>query len=461
MAKPNLGLPKISITFTTLAGSAITRSSRGKVALILNDENYTDADGVTSFDISDASDIPATGISAKNVDLIKKTLLGSPSQVFAFLIPPATYEGEQEVETSETVETTTTINSDVTVQSEVTVTDPDTGETSTQMSDVTVQSTVEVATTTIVTGTTMSTTTVTATVTVANALKEIADIKANYIAYPTGNADGQESVATFVIGQRKNRQRTLKAVVANYAADSYGVINFTTGNIKIDNPDYVEALAAVDGDTELVDENIPKYKTYTAAEYTGRIAGIAAGLPLDRSLTYYTLPEVISCKKYDDADAAVDNGELILIDEKDGLGVKIGRGVNSFVNFSSTEGEDFRFIKIVEACDLIKDDITTSFKENYLGKIVNSYNNRMLFISAVNSYLAGLKGTVLDNSPSATNAVETDIDKVREYATRHGRDVSTMNAQSLKEYSCGTNIFLRGSITPVNAMEDLNVEFTL
>lgn len=473
MAQPSIGLPSVIVSFRTAAGSAITRSSRGKVALILNDENYKDSDGVVSFDISEASDIPATGISEKNVDLIKKTLIGAPAQIFAFLIPPATYEEEQEVTTEETVSTTTMITSDVTittdtvVQSEVTITDPETGETSTVTSDVTVetettvQSDVEIETTTVITSTTISSVTVTATVTVADALKEVANIKANYVAYPTGGADGQESLASFVNGQRKNRHKTIKAVVANCAADSRGVINFTTGNIKVANPDYTSALEAVDGDAELVDESIPKYKTYTAAEYTGRIAGIAAGIALDRSLTYYTLSEVVSCGKYADADAAVNNGELILIDEKDGLGVKIGRGVNSLINFSSEVGESFRYIKIVEALDLIQDDITISFKENYLGKVPNNYTNRMLFVSAVNTYLGNLKGPILDNAPSALNEVHIDLAATKDWATRNGVETSGMSDAQIEEISCGTNVFLSGNITPVNAMEDLRVDFVL
>ena len=460
MARPSIGLPKVQINFKTAAGSAVTRSSRGKVALILNDENYTDADGVTLFSISEASDIPSTGVSAKNVDLIKKTLGGSPAEIFAFLIPPKTYEAEQEVTTEETVETTTQIMSDVTVESEVTVTDPDTGDTSTVTSEVTVQSEVTIPTTTVVTGTTISSTTVTATVTAADAFKEIANTKVNYIAYPTGDPDGQESLASFASGQRKNRRKTVKAVVANYPADSYSVINFTTGQIKIDNPDYVEALEAADGDESLVDSSIPRYRTYTAAEYTGRIAGILAGLSLDRSATYYTLPEIISCQTYDDIDAAIDNGELVLVNEHDGMGVKIGRGVNSFVNFSGEQGEDFRYIKIVEAIDLIQDDITINFRENYVGKVVNNYENRKLFIDMINGYLISLQGAVLDNSPSATNRVEIDLAATREWAAQH-KKASTMSDQQLRELSCGTHIFLTGSITPVNAMEDLKIDFTL
>lgn len=485
MAKPSIGLPSVQINFKTSAGSAITRSSRGKVALILNDDNYTDEDGVTFFSISEASDIPSSGISAKNADLIKKTLAGSPAEIFAFLIPPKTYQAEREVTTEETVatttqvdsqvtvETTTSVMSDVEVESEVTVTDPDTGETSTQMSTVTVQSevtvpttttvtsSVTVETTTVVTGTTVSNVTVTATVTAVDAFKEIANTKVNYIAYPGGDPDGQQSLASFASGQRKNRRKTVKAVVANYPADSYSVINFTTGQIKVDNPDYVEALEAADGDATLVSEDIPRYRTYTAAEYTGRIAGILAGLSLDRSATYYTLPEIISCKTYDDADEAVNRGELILIDEHDGMGVKIGRGVNSLVNFSNEQGEDFRYIKIIEAIDLIQDDITVNFRENYVGKVVNNFENRMLFVSMINNYLKRLVGPILDNSSSAVNRVDIDTEAVREWAAQHGKNVAGLSGAQLENISCGTHIFLKGNITPVNAMEDLKINFVL
>lgn len=439
----NIGLPKVEINFRTLAGTAVIRSSRGRVALILNDENYTDADGVTVFNISDASDIPATGISEKNVDLIKKALAGSPSQIFAYLIPPKTYEAEQEVTTSETVETTTTIMSDVTVQS-----------------DVTIQSEVTVETTTIVTGTTMSNVTVTATVTATEAFKELADVRVNYIAYPTGDAAGQESLASFVSGQRKNRGKTLKAIVSNYAADSYSVINFTTGGIKIANAAYTEALEAVGGDATLVDGSIPQYLNYTAADYTARVAGVAAGIALDRSMTYYVLPEVVSCAKYADADAAVNAGELILIDDKDGSGIKFGRGVNSYTNVTDSEGEDFRYIKIMEAIDLIKDDIATDFRANYIGKVVNNYSNKLAYTESINTYLNGLITLgVLDGS--GTNRVEIDPDANREYARSRGVSVDGMAVSQLLQLNTGTHIFLKGTLSVANAMEDLKITFIL
>ena len=84
------GRPQIIIDFQTKSTTAITRSGRGVGVLILNDENVTDK--VVMHTIVDTTEIPDSGISDKNVDLIKKALLGTPSKLFILLIPPKTYE---------------------------------------------------------------------------------------------------------------------------------------------------------------------------------------------------------------------------------------------------------------------------------------------------------------------------------------------------------------------------------
>ena len=61
-----------------------------------------------------------------------------------------------------------------------------------------------------------------------------------------------------------------KGIVANIDADSYGVINFTTGNIRVVNSEYTDALLEAEGIAENISEDIPQYLTYTAAEYTAR-----------------------------------------------------------------------------------------------------------------------------------------------------------------------------------------------
>lgn len=477
----SLGLPQILITFTSQATSAITRSSRGVVSMILNDENVTDEDGVKYRLIEDSSDVPSSGIASSNADLITKALMGTPYKVHAYFIPPATHEEEQVQTRTETytvdsdVVVEHTVDSDVvverTVDSDVVITNADTGETETQTIQVTITDT-EVQSVTYTdtevrqvtyTDTVTETVTVTvdATVTQADALKKCANVKFNYICHPTGTSQDQQNLALWVANQRSNKHKIFKAVVANYAANNYGVINFTTGGIKVDNPAYVTALEAADGDESAVDSTIPKYITYSAKQYTSRIAGILAGVSLDRSVTYYTLSEVVDVDEYDDIDAHINNGELCLFDEKDGGGVKIARGCNSLTTFSTTVGEDFRFIKIIETIDLIKNDIQETFRNDYVGKVANTYDNKMLFVSAIHSYFNALEGNVLDRTASNSNYVAIDYAKNYNYAKSKGRDVTSMSTQQILETNTGTQVFLNGRITPVNAMEDLELAFTL
>ena len=417
MATSTLGRPQIVINFRSRVATALNRSGRGVGVIILNDENVEDR--VRTYQIVDSTDIPTSGLTDKNIDLIKKALLGTPSRLFVYVIPPKT----------KTVMVTQEVDDD---------NNSDTAPVSTEV-PVTVDSEIQQT----------------------DALKRAATLRFDYICHPTGTTQDQSDLAEWVKSQRSLKHKTIKGIVANVAADSYGVINFTTGNIRVVNPDYVDALNAAEGVASDVSSDIPRYITYTAAEYTARILGIACGVSLDRSMTYYELSEIIDCDVYDDVDAHINDGELCLIDEGDGNGVKIARGCNSLHTFTSEVGQDFRYIKIVETIDLITNDIREVFKTDYLGKVLNSYDNKMLFISAILVYFEGLKGSVLDNSPSATNTVDIDVVQNANYAKLKGYDVSNMSIQRLRAFNTGTNVYLSGSITPVNAMEDLHVDFAL
>lgn len=404
--KEVFGLPKVQIDFKTKSTTAIARSARGIVVMILKNE---DIDIMKSYKIADITDIPETGITDKNVDLIKKCLLGTPLRILVYTIPLDTIEEA-------------TFN----------------------------QNTV---------------------------LKEIANIKWNYICAPTATNQEQEDLASWVKSQRNNKKKTFKAVCAHQEADDKGIINFCTEQIKVANPNYKaddgnsEEIGYVDEaytDISLVaegdvqkEEKEEEYIIYTAKEYTARIAGILAGLSLDRSATYYQLTEVESVETYEDIDSLIDKGQLLLIDEGEGDGVKIARACNSLTTFTTDVGQDFRFIKIVECVDMITDDIRDTFKSDYVGKVINDYNHKMLFISAIMVYFSGLKGNVLDNSPTAQNTVDIDEEQQKNYAILKGEDVAEMTVQQIREYNTGTNVYLTGRITPVNAMEDLTIDFTM
>lgn len=229
-----LGRPQIVINFKSKASTAVNRSGRGVGVIILNDENVEDK--VVTYTINDSTEIPNSGLTEKSTDLIQKALLGVPSKLVVYAIPPA--------------KITTIVPQEIT---------DDNGETTTELVPVVIDSTI----------------------TQSDALKNASVLKFNCICYPTGSAQDQENLATWVKAQRREKYKTIKAIVANVDADSYGVVNFTTGNIRVINPEYTDALVAAEGIAEAVSSDIPQYKIYTAAEYTARILGIACGISLD------------------------------------------------------------------------------------------------------------------------------------------------------------------------------------
>ena len=417
--KEVFGLPKVIINFRTQSTTAITRSARGIVLMILKNETTNISN---YYRIADTSDIPTTGLTESNITLIKKALLGTPLRVLVYTLPLDGVVPGITAEAGAGEGTASGDGADLDGEPTAGTVAADGGEE--------------------------------ALITQADILKKIVNVKWNYICNPTGSAQDQEDLASWVKAQRTNKRKTFKAVVANVSADHYGVVNFTTGNIRVLNPEYVDALREADGDESKV--TVPKYLQYTA-----RIAGILAGLSLDRSATYYELSEVVDCDTYEDIDSNINNGELCLFDEQDGNGVKIARACNSLHTFTTDVGQDFRFIKIIEAIDLIQDDIRDTFKEEYVGKVINDYNHKMLFVSAIGVYFRGLKGNVLDASDTAQNWVDIDEPAQKDYAILHGEKVEDMTVQQIREYNTGTNVYLAGRITPVNAMEDLKIEFVM
>lgn len=368
------GMPQVLINFKTKGTTAIKRSARGIVAMILHNESK---DEIHNYTIRDVSDIPDTGLTAENIDLIKKCLLGTPLRVLVYTLPTSTVDG--------------------------------------------------------------------ATKTQANVLKMLANIKWNWLCAPTATTQEQQDLASWIKTQRSNKRKTFKAVLSAQAADNEGVVNFCTNEIKVQTgTDY---------------SGNPTYTTYTALQYTARIAGILAGLALDRSATYFKLTEVESVEVYEDIDTLIDKGELLLIDEQDGDGVKIARACNSLTTFTTDKGEEFRKIKIIEGIDMITDDIRDTFKKYYVGKVINDYNHKMLFISAILVYFSEIKGNVLD--ADAPNTVDIDTTWQSNYAKLHGDDPTTMSVMEIRQYNTGDTLALVGDIRLVDAMENLKIDFTL
>jgi len=363
-------LPAINITFRQQGITAIRRSQRGIVALILEDT----VPATNPITILTPADIPAA-LSDFNKEQIELTLIGyqtPPKKVIAYIVPVGTVE------------------------------DP---------------------------------------VDYSAAQLYLEKIRWDYVAVPEIATADVTSFATWIKALRDTKKKKVKAVLPICPADHEGIINFAT--VKIET----------------------KLKDYTTAEYCARIAGLIAGTPLTIACTFAPLPEVTDCDKMSDEElsTAIDAGKFVLYN--DGEKVKVARGVNSLVTTSEVKGESFKKIKIIEAMDLIHDDIKKTAEDSYLGKYSNSYDNKCLLISAILGYMEGLEiDGILDRGFSEVGInLETQAAYLKSigYETNDGRTVDDMKDLEIKKANTRDKVFLYALIKILDAIEEINLPITI
>lgn len=354
-----MGLPSININFKTQGATAIERSQKGTVAIILKD-----ASAAGAHDMTAAAEIPE-GLSKANKDYVARAFLGyvnPPKKVLLYVLGA---EAED----------------------------------------------------------------------LTDGLNYFATQEFDYLVGPPEiEAEEATAIASWV-KSRRMEGFTPKAVLPDCTADSEAVINFTTGGIKV-------------GDD-----------TFTAAQYCSRIAGLIAGTPMTISCTYAPLPEVsdITRMSKSDMDDAIDAGKFILM--HDGKKVKVGRGINSLTTTTQEKGETFKKIKVVEAVDMIQDDIKMTAQDSYIGKYSNSYDNKCLLITAVQGYFEQLEMDGILKSGASETSVDLEAQEV--YLKSIGVDTSAMSEQEVKEADTRDKVFLAASVKVLDAIEDINLNIVL
>lgn len=275
----------------------------------------------------------------------------------------------------------------------------------------------------------------------ADIVKELDKIKFNYVC--TNVKALQQELANQVVQYNKDNQGHKCVVVVSEAtqADSKYVINLkgTGGTLK-------------DG------------TTVKAEDYLIRIASTLCNLPMNRTLTYYVFEDLAS---WDDTYLTtetpigkwISDGWLTLINDDED--VKCGRAVNSLHTFTSTDTEDMSYIIIVEAMNLIIEDIYTTFKDYYVGKYKNTLSNQRLFITSVNAYFRQLmREEVLDDSYD--NHAFVDIESQRLAWLSIGKtEAEDWDDNKVQQMTFHTNVFLAGDAKISNAMEDLKFTIAL
>ena len=276
-----------------------------------------------------------------------------------------------------------------------------------------------------------------------DALKWAATQKFNYLVATTAETDGKtQDIVSWIKSQRTNNHMTYKAVLSNTAADCEAIVNLTSG------------------------ATMGKTKYYTAEQLCSRVAGIICGTPLTMSCTYAPLTEMTDCDRFEEPDliAAVDRGELKFM--WDGEKVKLCRGVTSFITTAEGKGETFQKIKLVDAMDMIVDDIRKTAQDNYIGKYPNTYDNKCLLVSAINGYFT----TLVNEKVMGSGKCKINVNAQRNYFVSKGGklviDGETVNVEDcsdddIKRGNTGSKVFLRGDGSVLDATEDIEMPIYL
>jgi hypothetical protein len=357
-----LTMPSINIAFQEAASTALARSQKGTVALILRDAALADK----SYTLTAASQIPAT-LGTGNQAAVRRAFLGyvkPPKKVLLYIT-----DAEDAIAAG------------------------------------------------------------------CKVLTWLATQQFDYLAGPADlTAEEAGVIKTWIVTQRSDNHAIYKAVLPGLAADSEAIVNFAAGGIDIGEDDKL-----------------------TAAAYCGRIAGLLAGTPMAISATFAPLSEVRDVDRLTEAaqNAAVGNGQLVLF--WDGEKVKTGRAVNSLTTVTG-KSDEWKKIKIVELLDMVQHDLRAAIEDTYIGKFANTYENKLLLVTAITDYLRSLArdGLILEDFTCAI-----DVDAQQAWLEEQGTSTVDMSEQEIKEAGTGTNVFLAVTIHPVDAIEDVSVEITL
>lgn len=277
--------------------------------------------------------------------------------------------------------------------------------------------------------------------------------KWNVLVCPFDEASGHNTASTIVKDLRTNKKIKRLAVVLEptTAPDSEGVVNL-----------YIDGSRGAVSSTTIASNITEKAYGGTAGDdmdiYVSRLAGIIAGLPLTISPTYQVLDDITEIAPKltkSQADTQIDAGKLVLY--YDGEKTKIGRGVTSLTTTTSIP-ESYKKIKIVKVADTIYTDIKKTIEDNYIGRVSNSYANKLNLVASIQGYFDTL---ALQGILNPASEVAIDIVATRTYLQSKGIDVSAMTEADLRQADTDDKVFLSARLSIIDAMEDVTLEINI
>ncbi|WP_406787905.1 phage tail sheath C-terminal domain-containing protein [Clostridium neuense] len=269
---------------------------------------------------------------------------------------------------------------------------------------------------------------------IQDAFTIIKSMKINWLGCAEGVQADQDAICTFVKDQEELK-KTYKAVVFKPTTPPDCKQIVVLGNEKVTFKDNARGQV-------------------TGEKYISRLLGILAGLPLSMSSTYYVLDDLATIVEPTNINTSIDSGNLIIIND-DGV-IRIGRGVTSLTTITDDDTEDMKKIAVVEAINIMQEDITTTFKSNYVGKYKNSPDNQVIFISGINDYYKTLaQNDILD--ADYTNTCDIDIEAQRQAWIKAGNsEATTWKDADVRKNTFKSNVFIKANVKVLDAMEDMD-----
>ena len=182
--------------------------------------------------------------------------------------------------------------------------------------------------------------------------------------------------------------------------------------------------------------------------------------------TYASLKDFVDVSRLTktEQDEAVGSGKLIAI--WDGEKVKLNRAVTSLTT-TENKGDSFKKIKLVETMDMIEDDIRRVIADFYIGKFSNTYDNKCLLITAINTYFTSLANDGVLN----VGQCQIDIDSQRQWLKAQDKKVllddgsekavEDCNDTEIKRANTGSHVFLKAVVSLMDAIEDVDLKIAV
>ena len=276
--------------------------------------------------------------------------------------------------------------------------------------------------------------------TVEDAAPLLRSVAFNWICAPYANM--QEDLADYVKEVNTSRRvRKAKALVYQVEADDIHVVSACNPTVTIAG----EAAA-----TPMV-------------EYLPRLAGILAACPMDRSVTNYALEDLAAVADYTVSGSVVEPGDAVDLGQMalylDDDTIRIARGVTTLQTITGDLTEDMTKIAVVEAMDIIQEDIVRTFKNFYQSKCRNSADHQALFVGDVLGYLRQLETEgILEADYSKA---DIDVDAMRTAWEAEGQSMADQDDGYVRKKTYKSYVFVTATIRIQDAMEDLRMVINL